>query len=377
MVEKIPLLAVSLLFGTFTLLMHSQGLGSVEAVPLSLRLSNAFVSFITYIQQMFYPTGLTAFYGFTHRPLWQVAGSVVLLIGITAVVILWRGQHPYLLTGWFWYLAMLAPVSGIVQAGLQGHADRYTYLPHIGLYLIAAWAIAKLSRRWVYRRQIVSVAALSVIVIFAVVARSVATSWHDSESLWTRAIAVAPNNDFAHTSLADLLLRRGDLSEAKLHCEAALRINPNNAEAHNNLALVFSRTGRVSEAVVHWKRSLEIHPANLNARCNLAWVLATAPDSSLRDGRGALELVKAVSLASGHANAAVLRILAAAYAESGRYAEAIGAAQEALQLAVAQGNNAFAENLRLSLASYEANRPVRDPGLVDSAGVPSALARPR
>ncbi len=102
----------------------------------------------------------------------------------------------------------------------------------------------------------------------------------------------------------------------------------------------------------------------------MAWVLATAPDSSLRDGGTAVELVESVASASGHANASVLRVLAAAYAESGRYAEAIGAAEEALQLAARQGNSAFAENLRFSLASYKANRPLRDPGLVDSAGVP-------
>jgi tetratricopeptide (TPR) repeat protein len=369
-VEKIPLFAFSAAAALATFLTHTRALASVEAVPFLWRVGNAFVSCITYIRQMFWPVGLAAFYPHAQNqmPIWQAAGSIVLLIGVTTAVILWRRQHPYLVTGWFWYLVMLAPVTGIVQVGLQGHADRYTYLPQIGLYLMAVWLIADLSRGWTYRRQVLSVTALVVIAAFAMVARGLAASWHDSESLWTRAIAMAPDNDFAHTSLADLLLRKGRLTEAIAHSEAALRINPDNADAHNNLALAISRRGRVSEAVTHWKRSLEIQPENLNARCNLAWVLATAPESSLRDGNRAVELVERVALASGHANTAVLRILAAAYAESGRFAEAISAVQQALQLATVQGDKALTDYLRFCLENYEANRPLRDPALGDSPG---------
>ena len=373
--EKIPLLIVSLLFAAFTFQTHAQGLGSVEAAPVSLRLSNAVVSCVSYVQQLFWPVRLGPFYGFVYPSLWQLVGSMALLVAVSAVVILWRNRYPYLFTGWFWYLIMLAPVSGIVQAGLQGRADRYTYLPHIGLLIIAAWGIHELSYRWPYRRQIASLAAPVIILIFAFMSHGLAASWRDSETLWTRALTVAPDNDFAHTSLADLLLRQGRLPEAILHCEAALRIRPNNAEAHNNLALALSRTGHLSDAVAHWRRSLQIHPGNLNARCNLAWVLATAPDPSLRDGSEAVELVEPIASGGGHGNASVLRILGAAYAESGRYNEAIDAAKRALRLVGGQGNSAFAEDLRLGLASYQANQPLRDSGLVDSAANPPPLLR--
>jgi tetratricopeptide (TPR) repeat protein len=134
-------------------------------------------------------------------------------------------------------------------------------------------------------------------------ARGAAAYWRDSESLWTRAIEVAPDNDFAHANLADLLLREGRTNEAIEHAEAALRFNPNNADAHNNLALAISRRGRLVEAINHWQKSLELHPENLNARCNLAWVLATAPGSSLRDGSRAVELVEPVAAGSGVADA--------------------------------------------------------------------------
>jgi cytochrome c-type biogenesis protein CcmH/NrfG len=376
-VEKIPLFALSAAAAATTFLTHSRALGSVEAVPLSLRLSNAFVSFIIYIQQMFYPAGLTPFYGFTHRPLWQVTGSIVLLIGVTAVVILWRRQHPYLLTGWFWYLAMLAPVSGIVQAGLQGHADRYTYLPHIGLYLIVVWGIADLARHWRFPRPALAAGAAIVLGSLAVSAWHLAASWRASESLWTRALAVAPQNDFAHASLADLLLRQGRMPEAISHAEAALKINANNADAHNNLALAISRRGRLAEAVAHWNQSLKIHPENLNARTNLAWVLATAPDASLRNGSLAVELAEPVARATGNSNVVSLQILGAAYAESGRFDEAIRTSRQAWELAVKQGNSPLADSLLRSIASYEANQPVRDETLVSANVPPPALARPR
>jgi protein O-mannosyl-transferase len=373
--EKIPLLIVSLLFALFTFLTHTKGLGSVEAVSGSFRLGNAVVSCVRYVQQLCWPVGLAPFYGFVRPPVWALVGSMVLLVGVSAVVICWRNSYPYLLTGWFWYLVMLAPVSGIVQAGLQGRADRYTYLPHIGLFIIVAWGFHDLSRRWPYRRQIVSVVAPAVILIFAGMSRKLAASWRDSETLWTRALAVSPDNDFAHTSLADLLLRQGRLPEAIVHCEAALKIRPNNAEAHNNLALALSRTGHISDAVAHWRRSLQIHPGNLNARCNLAWVLSTAPDSAIRDGGQAVELVEPIASGGGHGNVSVLRILGAAYAESGQYNKAIDAVNRALRLIGAQGNSALAEDLRVGLASYEANQPLRDPSLVDLSEIPPALLR--
>jgi tetratricopeptide (TPR) repeat protein len=374
--EKLPLVFLSIICAAATFLTHAQSVGSVQQVPFAARLGNALVSFVIYIRQMFYPNGLSVFYGFLERSLFEVIAALVLLIGVSITVIIFRKRYPYLFTGWFWYLVMIAPVSGLLQIGLQSHADRYTYLPHIGLYIMLIWGVADLSRRWVFRRQILAVAALVVIGSFTWVARGVAAYWRDSESLWTRAIEVTPENDFAHANLADLLLREGRTGDAIEHAQAALRINPGNADAHNNLALAISRSGRLAEAIGHWQKSLELHSGNLNARCNLAWVLATAPNSSLRDGPRAVELVEPVAAGSGGANAVVLQTLAAAYAQSGRFTEAISSAQKALQLASAQGNNGLADYIRVSLANYEANRPWVDETLVDAVTPPRALARP-
>ena len=376
-VEKIPLFALSIASAVLTLFMHTAGLVSVQAAPLPARMANALVGSVTYIGQMFYPAGLMAFYGYGRIPAGEVALSAVILIGLSAGAIALRKRHPYLLTGWFWYLTMLAPVSGIVQAGLQAHADRYTYLPQIGLYFIVAWGIGELTRRLFYRRRILAVAALIVIGTLAFTAHNLTGYWRDSEALWTRAITVDPQNDFAHASLADLLLREGRVDESVAHSEAALEINPSNADALNNLALAISRKGRLPEAIVHWKRSLELQPGNLNARCNLAWVLATAPDASLRDGPQAVELVEQVAAGTGHANVTVLQILGAAYAQSGRFSEAINATEQAWELAVRQGNTQLADSLRRSLKSYEADQPLRDESLREANDPPPTLARPR
>jgi len=295
-----------------------------------------------------------------HRlPLWEVGTSMALLIAISAAAFIMRKSRPYIIVGWLWYLIMLVPVIGVVQINLQAHADRYTYLPQIGLYLIAVWGTADLSAGWPRRREILTVAAALVMAALALTAWRQTTYWRDSESLWTHTIAVTSNNDFAHASFADLLLREGRINESIDHSKEALRIRPNNSDAHNNLALALINRGDADGALTHFKKSLEIQPGNMNAQCNLAWILATSADSSLRDGAKAVALAENVARRAGHPNPMVLRTLAAAYAETGRFSEAIDAAQDALQLAMNQGNQALADDLRLNIANYERNFPLR------------------
>jgi tetratricopeptide (TPR) repeat protein len=157
-------------------------------------------------------------------------------------------------------------------------------------------------------------------------------------------------------------LRRDRIDEAISHSEEALRIHSRNGSAHNTLAFGLFRKGRVDEAVAHWKESLEIRPDDMNAQAYLAWVLATSPDASLRDGAKAIELAKKVLEHAGHADVVVLRTLAAGYAESGRFSEAIETAQQALQLAITQDNSALIWDLQLNISKYQRNLPLRDPG---------------
>ena len=369
--EKIPLIALSAASSIITLFAQKTAVSSVESLPLLWRMNNAFVSYVAYIWQMVCPIRLALVYPHPEYrlSLWGVALAIAFLTGATAVVVAFRRKHPYLITGWLWYVGMLVPVIGIMQVGVQARADRYTYLPQIGLYLIATWTIADLSVAWRYRRQILGAAAATVIAGMAWLARTQNTYWRDSEALWTRTLAVTSHNDLGHARLADLLLRRDRIDEAISHSEEALRIRPRNwnvaVDAHNTLALGLFRRGRVDEAVAHWKESLEIRPDDMNAQAYLAWVLATSPDASLRDGAKAIELAKKVLEQAGHADVVVLRTLAAGYAESGRFSEAIETAQQGLQLAIAQDNSALIWDLQLNITNYQRNRPLRDPGALN------------
>jgi len=365
--EKIPLIALSAASSIITLFAQKRAAISVESLPLVWRMKNAFVSYVAYMWQMVCPIRLALVYPHPEYrlSLWEVALAIAFLTGVTAVVVAFRRKHPYLITGWLWYVGMLVPVIGIVQVGAQARADRYTYLPQIGLYLIATWTIADLSVAWRCRRQILGVAAAIVIAGLAWLAWIQNTYWRDSEALWTRTLAVTSHNDVAHASLADLLLRRDRIDEAISHSEEALRIHSRNGSAHNTLAFGLFRKGRVDEAVAHWKESLEIRPDDMNAQAYLAWVLATSPDASLRDGAKAVELAKKVLEHTDHADVVVLRTLAAGYAESGQFSEAIETAQQALQLAIAQDKSALIWDLQLNITNYQRNRPLRDPGALN------------
>jgi tetratricopeptide (TPR) repeat protein len=379
LLEKLPLAGLSVGAALATFLTHAEGIGTVQAIPFESRLTNAVVTLFIYIRQMFYPKDLSVFYTFIHAwPVPLVAAMLALIFGISILAIVWRRAVPALFVGWFWYLIMLLPVSGILQVALQGHADRYTYLPQIGLYLAVVWGAANLSAGWSYRKPILAPLSLATVVSYAMAAHQAAGYWRDSESLWNHAIVVDPTNDFAHTSLSDFLLRQGRVDDALLHAETALRSNSDNADAYNNLALALSRRGRLSEAIAHWEKSLQLHPNNLNARCNLAWVLSVNPSASPADGARALALVGSVAAGSSAANTTVLQILAAAYARSGRFSDAVKTAQQGEELARRQSNETLAEQFRSSIALYEARQPLRDETLVDTASVaPPMVARPK
>jgi Flp pilus assembly protein TadD len=376
--EKLPLGVMSLGCACATWWTHAQSAATIQAVPLLPRMSNAMVGFVIYVRQTFYPAGLAVFYGFVeNRPPLLVGLALLFVAGVSWAAIKWRHRWPYWCTGWFWYVIMLLPVSGLWQIGQQAHADRYSYLPQIGLFVFLVWGVAGLATRWPRVRPLIAAMSLMSVALCAVTARQAAGYWRDSESLWNRALAVEPANEFAHASLADLLLREGRVQEAISHAMAALRVNPRNADAHNNLALGLSRTGHLSEAIGHWQEALAIHPDNLNARCNLAWVWAANAKASIEDGTRALELVGPVAAGSGGANSTVLQILAGAYARSGRFEEAASVARQGREVALRQKNQALADQLQVAIDRYDARQPWIDESLVDApAQVPPLLTRP-
>src|SRR6266496_2600170 len=477
LIEKIPLLALCAPSCAATLLAQRYGAGAIDQLPFAWRLNNAAISYVAYIWQMFWPARLAAFYPHPNDqlPLWQVFLAIAFLIAVSLLAIHWRKERPYIFTGWFWYVGMLVPVIGLVQAGEQARSDRYTYLPEIGLYTLIVWGITDLIMPIITRTfgsrsaatggrsatrgsrgvrahgplafaesprssqspgSTLFCAVIASVIIIALSWRAfVQTSyWKNSETLWNHALAVTADNDAAHNNLGYLFLQRGELDSAISHFETALQIRSRNSAVHynfggavieNNLANALARRGLPSEAVGHYEKAVKLRPGygdpylNLGTvlfqqgrisdaiaqwqmalatqpndagfhtalgnaflkgelpkdaiaeyehaaristqdpvpRNNLAWLLATSSDASIRDGNRAIELAKqAVRLSHGK-DPNYLRTLAAAFAESGRFAEAKETAQQALQVAERGSNSTLASALQDEIALYELGLP--------------------
>jgi len=425
--EKIPLLALSGAACVATMMIQKD---IIAPVPLALRIGNAAVSYVVYLRQMFCPAGLAVLYPYPQNSLpgWKIALAVVLLAAISAGVFLRRQRQPYLLMGWLWYLGMLIPVIGLVQVGGQAHADRYTYLPQIGLYLALIWAVGSLGAGWRHRRVVLG--GLSTVILVALIfcARAQTSYWRNSEVLWTHTLActsdnyiahynlgdalvkmgrrdeaiaqyqktlqITPNYAEAHDNLGSVLLQKGRVDEAIAHYQTALRITPENATAHNNLGNALRQKGRVdeaiaqcqvalqinpdyadahdnlgnalfqkrrvAEAITHYQKALQINPDYAEAHNNLAWVLATAPQVSLRNGDEAVKLAERANQLTGGKTPIILHTLAAAYAEAGRFGDAIRSVQKAIELAQAAGQKDLAERFTGELKLYEAGLPFHE-----------------
>src|SRR5438128_1454261 len=204
--EKIPLLVLSAGSCVITFVVQKRATGAIPPLPFPWRLQNAFASYVIYVWKTLWPTRLAVFYPHPDNTLaiWEVILAIGFLLAITVAAIVFRRERPYLFTGWFWYLGMLIPVIGLVQVGEQGYADRYTYLPHIGLFLVLAWSVADISARSWLRRRFAAAVAVTVIIAFASCALMQTTYWRNSETLWTHTLAVTSNNDIAHNNLGYL-----------------------------------------------------------------------------------------------------------------------------------------------------------------------------
>src|SRR6266436_473608 len=211
LLEKIPLIALSAVSSVVTFFAQKGAVGFTEQLPISARINNAVVSYVAYMWQMLWPVRLAVFYPHPeHRlRLWEIISCLVILICITAVAIALRKQRPYFITGWLWYLGMLVPVIGLVQVGWQSRADRYTYLPQIGLYVVATWAVADLTGLWRRQRTILSAAAILTIAVLSWRAWIQTSYWRDSETLFTHVLAVTSNNGVAENNLGIVFLRKG------------------------------------------------------------------------------------------------------------------------------------------------------------------------
>ena len=275
LLEKIPLLLFSFGSCAATLLAQRHFIDPIGHLSLMNRFSNAAVATVVYLRQLVWPFGLSVFYPHPRHSLsvLQVLMATLFLIAISAAAFTYRRRIPYFLTGWFWFLGMLVPVSGIIQVGEQAHADRYMYLPQIGLYIIVTWLVAHTVSSWRHRRILLATAMASSIVLLMYPAWKQTSYWRDGRTLWTHALAVNPQNDTAHISICDLDLRENRLDDAIFHARKALEIRPDSADAHSRLGVALSGSGQNEEASIHFQKALETQQIRPRVHYNIATLL--------------------------------------------------------------------------------------------------------
>lgn len=358
--EKLPLLALALGASLLTVLTqgHSEALGGLGGFPIAARLMNAAVSYVAYVGDMFWPTDLAVFY--PHRGmstgLWQSLAAAAVLAGATAVAWRQRLRRPYLLVGWLWYLGTMVPVIGLVQVGSQARADRYAYMPLIGLFLVVALLAEELAGR---RRAAACVAGGLIVLALSVACRGQVLVWRDTETLFRHTVAAVDGAYVAHNQLGILHAKSGRYDEARREFEAALAIQPSYFDGWNNLGKIsldqndlegavrhyskaiqyrrapktlnnlgtaLARLGRHAEAERHFAHALRLDPAHATARFNHAAVLAELGrgDEALRESRSTIAAMPGNPQAHNSLGAVSLRL--------GRLEEALAAYETALRL---------------------------------------------
>jgi protein O-mannosyl-transferase len=280
--EKLPFFGLSVAASVVAWFAQERGgaVNTLSAIPIGLRLENALVSYVVYIGQMFWPARLAAFYPYPESiAAWQVAMAGLALAACTSFVLRWFRTRPYLAVGWFWYLGTLVPVIGLVQVGSQARADRYTYIPLIGLCIMLAWFAAGIVERWPGAKRAVWISAVAACLCMAALTRVQIEYWQNSETLFRHALAVTNRNSVAHNNLGMALTGiPGRLPEAIAEYEAALEIQPDHAEARNNLGTALARVpGRMPDAIAQYQMALRIKPDYVEAHNNLGAALLETP----------------------------------------------------------------------------------------------------
>jgi len=282
--EKIPLFLLSAASSAITFIVQRRGgaVGSLEVYPLSVRLANALISYVKYIEKTVSPVGLAVFYPHPRTPLLSLkaaaAGAAVLLV--TFLVVRFGRKYPFLPVGWLWYTGMLVPVIGIVQVGAQALADRYMYMPLTGLLTAAVWGIPELARHVRKGGSLLASCAVMLFMSYAATAFVQTGRWRDTESLFRHALAVTRDNHIAHNNLGAHEMDAGRIGEAYRHFAEAARIKPNYAEAHNNLALALESMGETDRALAHYDTALAIRPRYAEAMMNKASLLLERGDTA-------------------------------------------------------------------------------------------------
>jgi tetratricopeptide (TPR) repeat protein len=339
--EKLPFLVLSAASCAVTLWAQQSSITTFERLSLGHRLANATVSYVRYLEKAFWPADLAVFYPYQRWPSSTVLLAVAVLLSVSGLVV-WRARRqPYWVTGWLWYLGTLVPVIGLVQVGLQSMADRYTYLPLTGVFLMLAWGVPDRMTATRTQKAIGASLAAGLLVACAVGSRVQLRYWKDSLTLFRRALEVTKNNYVALNNLSTALLQQGRLEEAIQHSRQALQVRPNFAAAHDNLGNALFQSGDVPKAIEHLRQAVQLKPDAALPHYNLG--LALKQTGRLQEAIEQYE--QALRLDPGYADAH--NNLAVALAASGKQQEAIRHWEQTLRIKPEHGDARY--NLGLAL----------------------------
>jgi Flp pilus assembly protein TadD len=302
--EKLPLLSLSgvFIYTTYALQRQTGATEMVGHLSFPVRLANSLVSYATYLSNAIWPYPLAEIYPYNqHLPVWQVAGSALLLAIVTALVIWKAARFPYLFVGWFWYVGVLVPVIGLVQMGFQSHADRFTYTPLIGFFVMVVWLFTDLTAGWRNQRGVAITLAAVILPALALRAKDQTSYWHDSITLFQQNITVAPDNKWALNDLGWGLSDAGRLDEAVAAFKRAIELDPTDyVKARDNLGLVLARQTKLPEAMHWFDEALKFWPNEPNFHSNRGMVLMQLgrSEEAMAEFRRALQLDLPLKLAT-------------------------------------------------------------------------------
>jgi len=330
--EKAPLFALSALSSMATVLALKSGTAPISTYPW-----NAPVAYATYLVKLIYPADLAVYYPIPREgwPPWDIMDAIFLLVALTMAVWFLRRSHPYLLIGWLWYLGMIVPVAGVMQTGGQAYADRYTYLPQIGIYLAVTWLAADWAGESRNRRILLGCAAGAILCAVLAAAWHQVGYWHDSETLWLHALESTRDNSIAHDDLGNALYQQGHIEQGIAEYREALEIDPKDPEAHYNLGTALLDKGYPETAIGEFRAALRVQPDYAKSHYNLGNALLQLGhvDDAIVELRAALRSNPDYAEAHGNLGMALL--------SEGRFDDAIAESREALRIkpAYAEAHN--------------------------------------
>jgi Flp pilus assembly protein TadD len=327
--EKLPFFALAAAASvvTFMAQKHGGAVTPIENLPFDARCGNALISYCRYLGKLFWPTDLAVLY--SHPGYWPV-GQVLLagglILGITVLfIVVWR-RYPFLLMGWLWFVGTLVPVIGLVQAGEVAMADRFSYIPSLGLLVLVIWGVSELTRRRWHQAIFLAVAGCATIILCLGLTRQQIGCWKDRQTLFRHALTVTKNNYLAHCSLGTILLNKGQTDEAISQFRETIQLIPDNFKAHNNLGNAFLRKNQVDEAINQFQDVIRLKPGYAEAHNNLGAALGRKGQID----KAISQFQEAIRLAPGNSEAHYN--LGTALGQKGQIDEAISQFQEAIRL---------------------------------------------